>query len=77
VPYAEELARAFISPGRRHLVMCHPGHPDAELAGLDPVVERRRMEYDALMRDPDLPERIWRPARGADGPPVAWRDVGG
>ena len=32
--------------------MCHPGHPDAELAGLDPVVERRRMEYDALMRDP-------------------------
>ena len=35
--------------------MCHPGHPDAELAGLDPVVDRRRMEYDALMRDPDLP----------------------
>jgi predicted glycoside hydrolase/deacetylase ChbG (UPF0249 family) len=77
LPYAEELERAFVSPGRRHLVMCHPGHPDAELAGLDPVVERRRMEYEALMRDPDLPERIWRPSRPADGPPVAWRDVGG
>ena len=41
--------------------MCHPGHPDAELAKLDAVVERRRMEYDALMRDVTLPERIWRP----------------
>ena len=49
-PYADELARALREPGRRHLVMCHPGHPDAELARLDPVVARRRMEYDALMR---------------------------
>jgi predicted glycoside hydrolase/deacetylase ChbG (UPF0249 family) len=75
-PYAEELARAFQEPGRRHLLMCHPGHPDAELARLDPVVERRRMEYDALMREPGLPERIWRPARAADGPPVAWAELG-
>ncbi len=75
-PYAEELACAFLQPGRRHLVMCHPGHPDAELAGIDPVVERRRMEYDVLLRDPQLPERIWRPARSADGPPVAWPEIG-
>ena len=72
VPYADELRRALLRPGRRHLVMCHPGHPDAELARLDPVVARRRMEYDALMRDPDLPQRIWRPSRSAAGPPVDW-----
>jgi hypothetical protein len=71
-PYAEELARALRRPGRLHLVMCHPGHPDAELAGLDPVVARRHMEYDALMRDTQLPTRIWRPARRPDGPPLAW-----
>jgi hypothetical protein len=57
--------------------MCHPGHPDADLAALDPVVERRRMEYEALMRDASLVERIWRPARGTDGPPVDWSETGG
>ena len=30
------------------------------------------MEYDALMRDVTLPERLWRPTRSADGPPVDW-----
>ena len=74
-PYAEELQKALSQPGRRHIVMCHPGHADAELAGLDPVVERRRMEYDALMRDPGLPARIWRPSRSADGPTLAWADL--
>ena len=39
---------------------------------LDPVVERRRMEYEALMRDTSLVDRIWRPARAPDGPPVDW-----
>jgi hypothetical protein len=71
-PYAQELERAFREPGPRHIVMCHPGHVDDELRSVDPVVERRRMEYDALMRDVSLPERIWRPARSADGPPVDW-----
>jgi predicted glycoside hydrolase/deacetylase ChbG (UPF0249 family) len=70
--YADELHAALAHPRRRHLVMCHPGHPDAELAALDPVVARRRMEYDALMREPDLPLRIWRPARDAGGPPLQW-----
>ena len=71
-PTPTSCAARCSQPGRRHLVMCHPGHPDAELAGLDPVVARRRMEYDALMRDPDLPQRIWRPSRSADGPPLSW-----
>ena len=71
-PYAQELARALREPGPRHIVMCHPGHVDDELGGIDAVVERRRMEYDALMRDLLLPERIWRPTRSADGPPVDW-----
>lgn len=72
VPYAQELAKAFTSPASRHIVMCHPGHPDAELAEIDPVVARRRMEYDGLMQDVSLPERIWRPAREADGAPLQW-----
>jgi predicted glycoside hydrolase/deacetylase ChbG (UPF0249 family) len=76
-PYGDELERALRAPGPRHIVMCHPGHPDAELAALDPVVERRRMEYDALMRDASLVERLWRPARGPDGPPVDWPLAGG
>jgi chitin disaccharide deacetylase len=74
-PYAEELAEAQLRTGPRHIVMCHPGHPDADLGAIDPVVERRRMEYEALMRDVSLPDRIWRPSRGADGPPVDWSHV--
>jgi len=76
-PYAQELERALVEPGPRHIVMCHPGHPDAELAAVDPVVERRRVEYEALMRDASLTDRIWRPARGSDGPPIDWSQAGG
>ncbi|MBO0764477.1 MAG: ChbG/HpnK family deacetylase [Hyphomicrobiaceae bacterium] len=74
-PYAQELARALIEPGPCHIVMCHPGHADAKLAAIDPVVERRRMEYEALMRDLSLVEGLWRPTRGPDGPPVDWTQV--
>ncbi|MFZ1106297.1 MAG: ChbG/HpnK family deacetylase [Hyphomicrobiaceae bacterium] len=77
VPYAQELEAALRQPGSRHIVMCHPGHADADLAALDPVVERRRMEYEALMRDSSLVERLWRPSRGLDGPSVDWSQVGG
>jgi predicted glycoside hydrolase/deacetylase ChbG (UPF0249 family) len=75
-PYADELEAALRAPGPRHIVMCHPGHADAELAAVDPIVERRRMEYEALMRDASLVERLWRPARGPDGPPVDWTQAG-
>ena len=76
-PFADELRAAMTEPGRRHLVMCHPGHPDPELADLDPIVDRRRMEYEAIMRDPGLPQVIWRPARAADGPALEWPDATG
>jgi chitin disaccharide deacetylase len=75
LPFGEELSKALSQPGRRHIVMCHPGHPDANLAALDSVVERRRLEYEALMRDARLPARIWRPSRHANGPPLAWENL--
>lgn len=58
VPYATELARFLGCPGPDHLVMCHPGHPDAELAALDPVVERRADEFEAIAAYPGLPDLI-------------------
>jgi chitin disaccharide deacetylase len=70
--YGEELHAAFAVAGQRVIVMCHPGFPDDTLAGLDPVVERRRQEYDALMVDATLPDRIWRPQRASDGAPIHW-----
>jgi predicted glycoside hydrolase/deacetylase ChbG (UPF0249 family) len=43
--------RSFASaPGRRHLVMCHPGYVDAELQRLDPVLATRPIEFEALRR---------------------------
>ena len=67
VDFGQELARFMSNPGPRHLVMCHPGHVDAELATLDPVVNRREQEFAALMAAPDLPARIWHPVRSATG----------
>lgn len=67
-----EFERAAIAAGPVHIVMCHPGYPDAELAALDPVVERRKVEHDALMRRDFFGARLWRPKRGADGPRIDW-----
>jgi predicted glycoside hydrolase/deacetylase ChbG (UPF0249 family) len=75
VPYASELEEALQHLGALPIVMCHPGHPDAEPALGDPVAARRRMEYDALMADRALPQRIWRPSRSPDGPPVDWASL--
>lgn len=58
--------RFLVGPGVRPLVMCHPGHPDAELAALDPVVEQRRHELAYLASDgflADLAAAGLRPAR--------------
>jgi predicted glycoside hydrolase/deacetylase ChbG (UPF0249 family) len=74
-PYTAELEQALSAPGERHLVMCHPGHVDTELASLDRVVNRRRMEYEALMTNSALMTRIWRPSRPGDGAPFDWSQM--
>lgn len=43
--YAEDFEQFLIQPGKRHLVMCHPGHIDSEHSGLDPVTATRPLEY--------------------------------
>ena len=63
--FDSEVAAFFAEPGRRHLVMCHPGHPDDALRRFDEVVERRAEELASLMRMPGLPEAIWHVERGA------------
>lgn len=49
--YAVDFARYLKAPGARHLVMCHPGHVDAELARLDPVTSSRERELAFLMSE--------------------------
>lgn len=71
-PYEEELACFFSHRGPRHLVMCHPGYPDAALAELDPVVERRHQELDALFAVERLDEAIWHVPGGRSRAPVDW-----
>jgi len=47
-PFGALFRRFAAGPGARPLIMCHPGFPDAALAALDPVVERRQDEFDYL-----------------------------
>lgn len=56
--FAADLARFLIEPGPCHLVMCHPGFVDDELASLDPVVASRPVEHAAIadfVSPPGLP----------------------
>jgi len=58
--FMADLARFLIEPGPCHLVMCHPGFIDDELASLDPVVAARLVEHAAIAAfapPPDLPLR--------------------
>lgn len=71
-PFQEELACFFTARGPRHLVMCHPGYPDAALAELDTVVERRHQELDAIFAARRLDEAIWHVRGRADRAPVDW-----
>ena len=45
------FAGALTAHGTAHLVMCHPGYSDAELAGLDPVTQARDNELEYLCSD--------------------------
>lgn len=47
--FKADLARFLIRPGPAHLVMCHPGFIDQELATLDPVIATRPLEHAALL----------------------------
>jgi predicted glycoside hydrolase/deacetylase ChbG (UPF0249 family) len=46
--FAADLQHFLVEPGPRHLVMCHPGFIDDELAALDPVVATRPVEHAAI-----------------------------
>ena len=52
--YARDFARFLVAPGSRHLVMCHPGHVDAQLIALDPVTTTREQEL-AFLLSPQFP----------------------
>ena len=71
-PYLAEFDTAMDLVGPGHMLMCHPGYWDEELRTLDPVVERRLQELEALRTLPGLPERIWRPSRTSLDAPVDW-----
>ncbi len=47
--YAAAFSRFLVAPGKRHLVMCHPGHVDSELIACDPVTTSREKELEFLL----------------------------
>jgi predicted glycoside hydrolase/deacetylase ChbG (UPF0249 family) len=72
VSFARELERFFRHPGSCHIVMCHPGYADTELARLDPVVGRREQELEALMNAPGLDKVIWHVRRSSEDRMPIW-----
>lgn len=46
--FGADLRRFLVRPGPAHLVMCHPGFIDDELARIDPVIATRPLEHAAL-----------------------------
>ncbi|HYA80209.1 MAG TPA: ChbG/HpnK family deacetylase [Methylocystis sp.] len=47
--HAARFASYLRATGPAHLVMCHPGHADAELAAIDPVTTTREQELAFLL----------------------------
>jgi predicted glycoside hydrolase/deacetylase ChbG (UPF0249 family) len=47
--FATDFTRYLQAPGKRHLVMCHPGYVDEELRRLDPVTASRPRELAFLI----------------------------
>ena len=57
--YARDFATYLRAPGRRHLIMCHPGYCDEELILADPVTLTRERELNFLL-SPAFPEMLER-----------------
>jgi len=57
--YAADFGRYLKAPGARQLVMCHPGHCDAELVAHDKVTLTREHELAFLLSD-DFPKLLLR-----------------
>lgn len=57
--YARAFETYLRAPGRRHLVMCHPGHVDDDLKAQDAVTITREQEL-AFLLSPRLPEMLER-----------------
>lgn len=55
--YARIFQTYLRAPGRRHLIMCHPGHVDEDLKKLDPVTITREQEL-AFLLSSKLPEML-------------------
>ncbi|WP_036281178.1 ChbG/HpnK family deacetylase [Methylocystis sp. ATCC 49242] len=55
--YAAAFETYLRAPGRRHLIMCHPGHVDDELKAQDPVTITREQEL-AFLLSPRLPQML-------------------
>jgi len=66
-----DFKAAMVAAGPRHMVMCHPGFVDDELARIDPVTNRRRAELDVLM-NAGFGAALWRPNRSSAGDPIDW-----
>ena len=71
-PYGDELTAGLSRPGRVHLVMCHPGFADDALRHLDPIVERRVDEFEALTADQTIAEKICHPRRQSETGTINW-----
>ncbi len=71
-PYAAQFASFVRFPGRRPMVMCHPGKPGFED---DPIADRRPQEYEALRNCAGLERLIWHPKR-VPGEALDWFGAG-
>lgn len=69
---AADFRAACIAPGSFHMVMCHPGIPDAELSALDPVTTRRAEELAYFSDAQAVPFKVWQPDRAGALAPLDW-----
>jgi chitin disaccharide deacetylase len=55
--YALDFASYLRAPGKRHLIMCHPGYCDEELVAADPATLSREREL-AFLLSTDFPRTL-------------------